>query len=146
MIFDGVRPKAQVSCPMGGYAPRMAPRATNARLGFWLATAAVLSAAGLTFWALSASVYASGHTILEPNPDASVRMAVALPLAVTSAVSLLLHVACRYDLRWARVAAGAVAWTLVAAAVVTGFSVGLYLMPIAIMLVAAARLTPVARA
>jgi hypothetical protein len=42
-------------------------------------------------------------------------------------------------------AALTVAWLLVAFAVITGFSIGMFVLPGALMLVAAAALTPVAR-
>ena len=64
---------------------------------------------------------------------------------MTSTVWLLLHVACRFDARWARRAASTVAWILVAFALITGFSIGLLVLPAAIALVMAASLTPVAR-
>lgn len=102
-----------------------------------------MCAAAFTVWALFAPGYSSGETILEANPELSVRVAVAVPLLVTSTVWLLLHVACRFDAIWARRAALIVAWLLVAFAVVTGFSIGLLVLPGAVVLVLAASLTPV---
>jgi hypothetical protein len=116
----------------------------RAQHGFWLATLALVCAAAFTVWALFGSAYSSGETILEANPEASVRIAIAAPLVVTSAVWLLLHVACRFDARWARRSASILAWLFVAFAVVTGFSIGLLVLPVAIALVCAAALTPVA--
>jgi hypothetical protein len=58
-------------------------------------------------------------------------------------VWVLLHFACRYDATWARRAATVLAWLLVAFAVITGFSIGLFVLPVAIALVAAAAHTPV---
>jgi hypothetical protein len=75
----------------------MATASGNGRSAFWLATAGVICAAVFTIWALFASAYSSGETILEANPEFSVRVAVAAPLLVTSTVWLLLHVACRFD-------------------------------------------------
>jgi hypothetical protein len=123
----------------------MATASGSGRTAFWLATAAVLCAAAFTAWALFASAYSSGETILEANPERSVRVALAAPLLVTSAVWLLLHVACRFDALWARRAASTVAWLLVAFAVVTGFSIGLFVLPGAVLLVVAAARTPVTR-
>jgi hypothetical protein len=111
-----------------------------------LATAAVVYAAVFTVWALVAPVYSSGETILEANSEIAVRVAIAIPLLVTSTVWLLLHLACRFDATRARVAAATVAWLLVAFAVITGFSIGMFVLPGAVMLVAAAGLTPVAHA
>jgi hypothetical protein len=112
--------------------------------GFWLANLAVVWAALFTAWALFESAYSSGETILEENPERLVLVAVAAPLVLASAVWLLLHVACRFDAIWARRAASVLAWLLVAFAVITGFSIGLFVLPAAIALVAAAALTPVA--
>ena len=123
----------------------MAARPRNGRAAFGLATAAVVYAAGFTVWALAAPVYSSGQTILDANPEFSVRVAIAMPLLVTSIVWSLLHVACRFDATVARIAASAVAWLLVVFAVITGFSIGMFVMPGAVMLVAAAALTPVPR-
>jgi hypothetical protein len=123
----------------------MATGARSGRAAFGLATAAVVYAAAFTVWALVAPVYSSGQTILEVNPEFSVRVAIAMPLLVTSTVWLLLHVACRFDASLARIAGSTVAWLLIAFAVITGFSIGVFVMPGAVMLVAAAALTPVAR-
>ncbi len=123
----------------------MAPRVCSGRAAFSLATVAVGCAAAFTVWALTASVYSSGQTILEVNPEASVRIAIALPVLLTSVVWLLLHVACRFDASGAKIAASTLAWLLVAFSVITGFSIGMFVMPAAIALVAAAAVTPVAR-
>jgi hypothetical protein len=112
--------------------------------GFWLANLAVVWAALFTAWALFGSAYSSGESVLEANPGAPV--AVAAPLVVAATVWLLLHLACRYDATWARRAASLLAWLLVAFAVITGFSIGLFVLPAAVALVAAAALTPVAGA
>ena len=117
----------------------------NGRTAFWLATSAVMCAAAFTVWALFAPGYSSGETILEANPEFSVRVAIAAPLLLTSTVWVLLHVACRFDATWARRAASTIAWLLVAFALVTGFSIGLFVVPGAVVLVIAASLTPVTR-
>ncbi|MEA2136333.1 MAG: hypothetical protein QOC68_4242 [Solirubrobacteraceae bacterium] len=121
----------------------MATASGNGRKAFWLATAAVMCAAAFTLWALLASAYSSGQTILEANSDLSVRVAVAAPLLVTSTAWLLLHVACRFDLTWARRTASTLAWLLVVFSVIAGFSIGLFVLPGAVALVVAAGLTPV---
>ena len=110
--------------------------------GFWLATLAVAWAALFTVWALFGSAYSSGESVLDENPDATV--AVAAPLVVAAAVWLLLHVARRNGAVGARRAATVLAWLLVAFAIVTGFTIGLFVLPAAVALVAAAALTPVA--
>jgi hypothetical protein len=109
--------------------------------GFWLANLAVAWAAMFTAWALFGSAYSSGESVLEENPDATV--ALAAPLVVAAVVWLLLHVACRYDAGWARRAGSILAGLLVALAVITGFTIGLFVLPVAIALVAAAARTPV---
>jgi hypothetical protein len=109
--------------------------------GFWLANLAVVWAAFFTAWALFGSAYSSGESVLEENPDAAV--AVAAPLVLAATVWVLLHVACRYNAIGARTAAKVLAWLLVAFAVITGFTIGLFVLPAAIALVAAAALTPV---
>ena len=113
----------------------------RARHGFWLASLAVVWAALFTGWALFGSAYSSGESVLEENPDAVV--AVAAPLVLAAIVWVLLHVACRYNAIGARRAATVLAWLLVAFAVITGFTIGLFVLPAAIALVAAAALTPV---
>jgi hypothetical protein len=110
--------------------------------GFRLANLAVAWAALFTAWALFGSTYSSGESLLEANPDAPI--ALAAPLVVAATVWLLLHVACRYDAIGARRAASVLAWLLVAFAIVAGFSIGLFVLPAAVALVAAAALTPVA--
>jgi len=104
----------------------------------------VTCAAVFTVWALTAPAYSSGETILEVNGGTAVRLALVAPLVVSSGFSLLLHLACRHNLAWPRIAASAVAWVLVAFAVAAVFSIGVFVMPVAILLVAAAHLTPVA--
>jgi hypothetical protein len=66
-----------------------------------------------------------------------------VPLVLAATVWLLLHVACRYNAIGARRAGTVLAWLLVAFAVITGFSIGLFVLPVAIALVAAAARTPV---
>jgi hypothetical protein len=110
--------------------------------GFWLANLAVVWAALFTAWAIFGSAYSSGESVLEANPDAPI--ALAAPLVVAATVWLLVHVACRDDAIGARRAASVLAWLLVAFAIVTGFSIGLFVLPAAVALVAAAVLTPVA--
>ena len=117
----------------------------NGRIAFALATAAVLCAAAFTAWALTASVYSSGQTILEANPEVLVRVALAVPLTVALGVWILLHVACRFDARWAKTAASVAAGLVTAFALVTGFSIGLFVLPLAALLALAVAFTPVAR-
>jgi hypothetical protein len=108
-----------------------------------LATAAVVWAAGFTGWVLTASVYSDGQTILEANPETITRVAVALPLALSALVWLLLRAASRTDSQWARNCGIAAASFLVLFAVVTGFTIGLFVLPGAVALVTAAVYTPV---
>src|SRR5690349_878277 len=110
--------------------------------GFWLATLSVACAALFSALALFGSAYPSGDSFFDENPDATV--AVAAPLVVAATVWLLLHVARRSGAAGARRAAAVLAWLLVAFAIVTGFTIGLFVLPAAVALVAAAALTPVA--
>jgi hypothetical protein len=121
----------------------MAIRLDRGRRAFTLATAAVVWAAGFTWWVLTASVYSDGQTILEANPETTVRVAIAIPLAASAVVWALLRVACRANRRWARTCGIAAASLLLLFALVTGFSIGLLVLPGAVALVAAAVCTPV---
>ena len=119
------------------------PRAAG-RAAFALATAAVVFAAAFTVWALTAGAYSSaGQTLVEANDELTVRLAIAAPLAVTTAVWLLLHAACRRNLASARSTELWIAWLLVAFSIISGFSIGLFVMPAALLLAAAAHFTPV---
>jgi len=117
----------------------------NGRDAFWLATAAVGWSLAFIGLALFAPSYGSGATLLEADPETLVRVAVATPLVLSSAVWLLLHAACRFDAVWAQRAGAAGAWLLVGFAVIAGFSIGLFVVPVAIALVLAVARTPVAR-
>jgi hypothetical protein len=116
----------------------------NGRQAFGLATAAVAYAGAFTLWALTARVSSSGETLLEANPEVTVRLALALPLLITGGVWMLLRWACRSDTRWAKTVATGTAVVLVAFAAVTGFSIGMFVMPGALLLLLAALRTPVA--
>ena len=116
----------------------------SGRTAFGLATLAVAGAAAFTVWALTASAYSSGETLFEANDELTARLALAAPLVVTSVVWLLLHVACRFDLRAPRTVAQVIGWLLIAFAMISGFSIGLFVMPGALALVVAALMTPVA--
>ena len=99
---------------------------------------------GFTAWALTASAYSDGQTILEANPETTVRVAVALPLVAASAlVWVLLSAACRTNRAWARTCGIVAASFLVFFAVVTGFTIGLFVLPGAVALMVAAVHTPV---
>lgn len=121
----------------------MRAASADGRLAFGLATAAVAGAAAFTAWALTASVYSSGETILEANPELVVRVALAVPLLVTAGVWVLLTLACRANLRWAKTAGTVIGSLLVVFGLVTGFSIGLFVLPIALLLLGAALATPV---
>ena len=100
-------------------------------------------AAGFTAWVLTAAVYSDGQTILQANPEPVVRVAVALPLAASALVWVLLNAACRTNSRWARTSGIVAASVLVLFALVTGFTIGLFVLPGAVALVTAAVYTPV---
>lgn len=121
----------------------MASPGHHGRRAFALATAAVVWAAGFTAWVLTAAVYSDGQTILQANPEPVVRVAVALPLAASALVWVLLNAACRTNSRWARTSGIVAASVLVLFALVTGFTIGLFVLPGAVALVTAAVYTPV---
>lgn len=116
------------------------------RAAFWLATGAVAWAAAFTAWAMTAAVYApGGQTILDANDELAVRLALAAPLVVSALVWLVLHVACRRRSRAARGVGRAAAWMLVGFSVLTGFTIGMFVLPGAIALTAGALMTPIGR-
>jgi hypothetical protein len=112
--------------------------ATTGTVAFALATAAVAWAAAFTWWALTASVYSDGQTILEANPEAVVRVALAAPLAVSAVAWLALHVACHRASRSAYALGLVLATVLTLFALVAGFSIGLAVLPGAAALLVAA--------
>jgi hypothetical protein len=115
----------------------------SGRIAFALATAAVAWAAAVTAWVLTASAYSDGQTILEANPETIVRIAVGFPLAATALVWVLLGTACRTNRQWVRICGLAAASVLVLFSVVTGFTIGMFVLPGAALLVVAAAVTPV---
>jgi hypothetical protein len=121
----------------------MTCRRGSGTAAFGLATAGVALAAAFTWWALTASAYSpGGETILEENPEATVRVALALPLATSLLVWIALHVACRRGSRAARAIGLTLAWLLVAFSVIGGFTIGMAVMPCAVALTVAAMMTP----
>ncbi len=108
-----------------------------------LATAAVLWAAGFTYWALTGSAYSDGQTILEANPEPVVRVAIVFPLAASALVWVLLGAACRTNRQWVRICGIVAASLLVMFAMLTGFTIGMFVLPGAVALVLAAVYTPV---
>ena len=114
------------------------------RAAFWLATGAVAWASAFTVWVLTASFYEpGGKTILAANEELRVRIALFVPLVTSALVWLALHVACRNDNRAARSLGLAAASTLLIFAILTGFTIGTFVLPGAIALTAAATMTPV---
>lgn len=114
------------------------------RAAFWLATAAVAWATAFTVWVLTASFYEpGGEPILAVNEELSVRIALFVPLVMSGLVWLALHIACRNDNRAARSLGLAAASILLLFAILTGFTIGTFVLPGAVALTAAAALTPV---
>ena len=101
----------------------------SGRVAFTLATAAVLWAAAFTWWALTASTYSDGQTILEANGEAIVRIAIAAPLVVSVIAWTALSIACHTDSRAAAGLGLGCASLLALFALVTGFTVGSAVMP-----------------
>jgi hypothetical protein len=121
--------------------------ASGRRIGyaaFALATAAVVWTAGFTWWALTAPAYSDGETILQANPETLVRIAVGTPLASSMLAWVLLHIACRRGSTTAHTAGLVLASLLVIFSFVTGFSIGLLVLPGAVALSIGAAITPVA--
>lgn len=111
---------------------------------FWLATGAVAWASGATAWVLTASFYEpGGETILEANDELTVRVALFVPVVASALVWLALHIACRRRRPAARRSGVVVASLLLCFALLTGFTIGLFFLPGAIALTAAAMLTPI---
>jgi hypothetical protein len=121
----------------------MEQRALEGRIAFLSATAAVALAGAFTVWVLTAPAYNTGQTVLEANPGFGHALSIAVPLVVTVVAWVLLHLACRFDWSRARAAARVLAWLLLACALISGFSIGLFFMPAAVVLILAASLTPV---
>ena len=114
------------------------------RAAFWLATAAVAWSVGFTVWVLTASFYEpGGETILEANDELTVRVALLLPAAISALVWLALHIACRDGRRRPRTVGLAGASMLLGFALLTGFTIGMFVLPGAIALMAAAVMTPI---
>ena len=67
---------------------------------------------------------------------------VGIPALVAAVVGLALHRKCSRGSRASERLAWVLAWLLVGFGVLTGFSIGLFVLPMAALLVAAASLTP----
>ncbi len=121
----------------------MDPDTRPCRAPFWIATGAVVWALAFTVWALTAPFYEpSGQTILEANDELSVRIALLLPAVISALVWRALRVACRDGRRGARAIGVTGASVLLFFALLTGFSIGLFVLPGAVALTAAAVMTP----
>ena len=113
------------------------------RTAFWLATGAVAWALGATGAMLTAPFYQpGGETILQANAELTVRVALLVPVVASALVWLALHIACRDGRPAARRAGLAVASLLLFFALLTGFTIGLFFLPGAVALTAAAVMTP----
>ena len=101
----------------------------------WIVLAiAALWSVGLLVAAVTVPVYNTGETLTEVN-GAGALGAVAITLVVTAAVALAI-----WRRRWAgRLGAGPSAWTLCVLlllfCLISGFSIGLFVLPVAIALV-----------
>lgn len=115
----------------------------DGKVAFLFATAGVACAAAFTLWALTASAYSSGQTILEANEGVLPRVAIAMPLTVASLIWAVLHLACRRASRGWRTVGRVGAWALLAFAFITGFTIGIAIVPVGVALLVAALMTPV---
>lgn len=118
----------------------------DGKIAFAFTTGGVLLAAAFTVWALTASVYSSGQTLLEANRELVARLAVAAPAVVASLIWLTLHQACRRNSRALRTAGQAAAWAVLAFSFIAGFSFGAAVVPAGVALLVGALMTPVSRA
>lgn len=129
----------------------------DGRLAFVLATAAVAWGALLILAAFvapasseaSCSVTTSGttncsrstQTFVEGNGTRALLL-IALPLAFSVLAWLALHAKCSHGLRGAGEAASILALVILAFSLVTGFSIGFFVLPMAVLIFAAAGRTP----
>jgi hypothetical protein len=140
------RPAAPPAGPggPGGVASAGMHGAAHARRGRWafgLTVTAFLWAVALIGAALVVPVYNTSETLVAEN-GSGVLIAVAIPAALAAGVWLALHRRCSRGSR----TASCVAWSLVALltvfCVLALFSIGSVVAPVALLLAAAAALTP----
>jgi hypothetical protein len=99
---------------------------------------------GFTAWVLTASFYEpGGETILAVNEELTVRVALFTPLVLSALVWVALHVACRNGSRAARTCGLVGACLLLFFSLLTGFTIGAFVLPGAVALTAAAVMTHV---
>jgi hypothetical protein len=121
----------------------VADRSPRGVAAFSLATAGVLLAGAVTWWVLTASVYApGGETLLEVNREPMAAVAVAIPLVLSLFVWGALHIACRRGSKLAWGLGATAAGLLAFFALISGFSIGMFFLPAATALLGAAALTP----
>lgn len=105
-------------------------------IAFASATTAVALAGVFTLWAVNEPM------LMQDDDVVTIRVAIALPLVLTTLGWVLLHLACRYDRAALRNAGAAVATVLYVLCLISGFSIGLLVMPAAAALMVAVALTP----
>src|SRR4051812_23477051 len=118
--------------------------ASRGRWAFALTVAAVAWGVALVIGAFVAPAYNDGTTLVAENGP-WVALAVAVPAALAAVAWAGLHRKCSRTGR----AGGRTAWTAIALlgafALLAAASIGLFILPVAAMLVVAATLTPAAR-
>jgi len=107
---------------------------------FALATSAVLWAAGLVLAGWLAPMYGDGATLVEEN-GASVLIPVSVPLLLAALGWAFLRLTCTGHGIAERLAIGVLV-ALALFAVVTGFSIGVLVVPVLLLLIGAFTLTP----
>ena len=115
--------------------------ARRGRLAFWATVAASLWGLALLTGAWLLPVYSSGSTLIEVNGP-GVLVPVGVPALVAVLVGLALHRKCARGSRSSGYVAGVLVGLLVAFCVVSMFSIGVFVLPVAMLLTIAATLTP----
>ncbi len=115
--------------------------AGRGRLAFWATVAASLWAIALLIGALLLPVYSSGSTLIEVNGP-GVLVPVGVPALVAVLVGLALHRKCVHGSRSSGYVAGVLVGLLGAFCLVSMFSIGVFVLPVAMLLTLAATLTP----
>ena len=114
----------------------------DGRGAFVLATLGVAAGVAVTIYLLTSPVYSNGATLLEVNPEPGAVAAVLVPSVFSIVIWVALATTCRTGSRLARGIGTSVAWLLFVFSILAGFTVGAFAWPGALLLMAAASMTP----